>query len=189
MVTTDKILMTAGPVLYNRKITCGKDEKLLHILVLGIGNPILRDDGIGPRIIDELRACPLPSTVTLAETSLAGMALVETLSDHTHAIIIDAIQTGEKVGTVYRLTRDSFQPSETDPATQHNIGILEALHCGSQIGLSMPGEVVFIAIEAGDVLNFGEGLTPAVEEAVPGALRAVMDEIKLFMESAQPESC
>lgn len=152
-------------------------------MVLGIGNPIVRDDGIGPRIIAELRGRNLFPDVTLIETSLAGMSLVEILAGYTHAIIIDAIQTGQKAGTLYRLTPDSFQSWDQEPATQHNIGILEALRCGRQLDMSMPQEVVFIAVEAEDVCNFGEGLTPAVEKVVPDVVSAVMSELDHFMNS------
>lgn len=159
----------------------------MHILILGIGNPILRDDGIGPRVISELQGRVISPAVTLAETSLAGMSLVEVLSGYTHAIIIDAIQTGQSPGTLYRLTPDSFQSVGTEVISQHRIGILEALSCGKDLGLEMPEEVVFIAVEADDIHTFGEGLTPAVEQTVPAAVGAVMAELELFMHTDEKE--
>ena len=152
----------------------------MHVLVLGIGNPILRDDGIGPRVISELQERVSSPDIIMEETSLAGMSLVEVLSGYTHAIIIDAIQTGQKPGTLYRLTPDSFQPSDAELISQHRIGILEALRCGKDLGLEMPEEVVFIAVEADDVTTFGEGLTPALEKAVPAAVDAVIAELELI---------
>jgi hydrogenase maturation protease len=104
----------------------------LRILVLGIGNPILRDDGIGPRVIEELNGRTTNPDIILAETSLAGMSLVEILSGYTHTIIIDAIPTGSQPGTLYRVTADSFQPGAAEDVSQHNIGILEALQWRGQ---------------------------------------------------------
>ena len=155
----------------------------MRVLVLGIGNPLLRDDGIGPRIVEELRGRISNTNVALEETNLAGMSLVEILSDYSHAIIIDAIQTGEKPGTLYRLTPENFQSSSNVSISQHHIGILQALQLGKELAQPMPEKVVLIAVEAEDIHNFGEGLTPHIEEAVPAVVARVLAELNSIMQS------
>lgn len=149
----------------------------MKTLILGTGNPILRDDGIGPRIVQELEGLISTPEVTLRQTSLAGMSLVELLIGFDRVIVIDAIQTGGKPGEVYRLTPDSFTSTQ-DFASHHSVGLLQAVELGKKLDQPMPREMLIVAIEAKDVSNFGEGFTPEVENAIPLAVEQVLAELK-----------
>ncbi len=145
----------------------------MSVLILGIGNSILRDDGIGPRIIDELRGQFADPAITLEETNLAGINLMEILAGFDAAIIIDAIQGDGRPGQVRWLKPQDFGLPHAAFPSQHGTGILQALELGKTLHQPMPEEVDILAIQAADVTSFQEGLSAEVEKAVPVALEEV----------------
>jgi len=149
----------------------------LKTLVLGIGNPILQDDGVGPRLIRELRSLVTGADITLEDTSLSGVDLMEILAGFDRAIIIDAIKSGGKPGQVYRLTLNDLGTEPRDAFSEHNMSLFQSIELGKKLKLHMPKDVVIIAVEAENVSDFGETLTPEVEKAIPVAIQRVIDAI------------
>lgn len=142
----------------------------MKILVLGMGNSILCDDGAGPRVIAELRKLDLPADVALEQTSLSGFNLMEYMAGHDHAIIVDALRSGREPGTVLWLTPQHFDPQPSQTCSEHSMGIFQALKLGKDLGQNMPANVDVLAIEAADTRTFTESLTPQVESAIPQAV-------------------
>jgi hydrogenase maturation protease len=149
----------------------------MNTLILGIGNRILSDDGVGPRLIEELRTIFEDPCVTLQDTCLSGMNLLDLLAGYDRAIVIDAIQSGGKPGDVYRFTEDDFR-ANGEKKCHHSMNLFEALELGRELNQHIPSEVIIIAIEARDVSNFGECLTEEVEQAIPVALEKIMAEVR-----------
>ena len=150
----------------------------MKTLILGIGNPILRDDGIGPRVVKELQGLISDPDTTILETNIAGINLMELLTGFDRAIIIDAIKTGGKAGGIYWLTPDDFGVSQEDFYSQHGVGILQAVYLGRDLAQPMPEEVAIVAIEAEDVHSFGEGLTADVEKTVPVVRKQILAKLE-----------
>lgn len=154
-------------------------------LVLGLGNPILTDDGVGILIMREAQS-RLASTgepgggYAFAEASVGGIRLLEVLAGYDRAILVDAIQTRDgKPGTIYRLKTSDLHSSLHSGST-HDLTLAEALTFGRLLGMDLPEDSAMdiVAIEAYDVLTFGEGCTPLVEEAIPEAVQMVIDMVK-----------
>ena len=150
-------------------------EKCARTLILGVGNPILKDDGAGRLLVQLLRRHVSSTDVELRETGLAGLNLVEALSGFDSAIVIDAIQSGGVPGEVYCLRPEDFHTAKISRYDQHSTGLLPALELGKSLGWSMPEDVTIVAIEAGDVAHFGEELTPDVAKAIPVALKIILE--------------
>ncbi len=150
-------------------------EKGARTLILGVGNPILRDDGAGRLLVQLLRRHVSSTEVELRETGLAGLNLVEALSGFDSAIVVDAIQSGGVPGEVYCLRPEDFHTEKVSRYDQHSTGLLPALELGKSLGWPMPEDVTIVAIEAGDVANFGGELTPAVKKAIPAALDLILE--------------
>lgn len=147
-------------------------------LVFGLGNPLLSDDGVGLAVAERVQArlCDCVD-VDVRYGPVAGFGLVECLSGYDKTVIIDAIQTpGGEAGAVYRLTLESFLPTER-LAGDHEIDLPTALELGKRLGLRMPSEVVIIAVEADDIRTFAEACTPKVDAAIEHA--AGMVELEL----------
>jgi hydrogenase maturation protease len=157
----------------------------MRTLIVGLGNPILSDDGIGIRVAQAVRERLGETDVEFLEASLGGLRLAEQLEGYDCVILIDAIQTrgqgslsgGGVPGAIYRLTLDDIPSYNADGA--HDASLKTALQLVRQQGGKIPDAdaVAIIAIEAVNMLDFGETLTPAVQAAIPAAVQAVLDEL------------
>jgi hydrogenase maturation protease len=149
----------------------------MKTLILGLGNPILSDDGVGPRIAGELEG-RVDGDATVMETSLAGLNLLDLLVGYDRVIFIDAIKTGEgKPGRIYHLGLDDFKTTRHAVST-HDVNLATALELGKRLGLILPDKIDILAIEVADTGRFSEELTPGVAEAVPICVEMVLDELK-----------
>jgi hydrogenase maturation protease len=136
------------------------------MLVVGLGNPILTDDGVGWRAADLLRPL-LPPTVSLVTVCVGGLALAELLADHDRVIIIDAIITGRVApGTIHHFDLTSL-PGTLNSASAHDTKLSTAISTLRRVGVSMPDDIQFVAVEALDVWTFGEECSPLVRESLP----------------------
>jgi hydrogenase maturation protease len=146
-------------------------------LILGMGNPLLCDDGVGLRVAAELKDRVDQPEVTIMETGIAGLGLLDLLVGYDSIIIIDAIQTvGGKAGQIYRLDPKAFDTT-IHTASAHGIDFITALEFGKKLGLSLPQQIVIFAIEASDVTTFSEECTPEVKQAVPVCIEMVLREL------------
>ncbi len=146
-------------------------------LVLGVGNPILSDDGVGIHVARELKKRNLKG-ITIDELAASGLELLDVIRGYDKLVIIDAIQTNNgKPGDLYVLEERDFEKS-IHGSSPHGINIATALALGRKIVPNeMPREVVFYAIEARDLVNVSERLTPEVEGAVPAILDRIVREL------------
>ena len=149
----------------------------MKTLILGLGNPILSDDGAGIWVARSLEGRLNQQEVTVMETSMAGLNLLDLLVNFDRAIIIDAIQTvGGKAGQIYRLESEAFDVTR-HAASPHDVNFATALELGSRLGLSVPQQITIFAIEAENVSSFSEECTPEVERAIPVCVEKVIQEL------------
>ena len=153
----------------------------MKTLVLGLGNPILTDDGVGIYVVRAAaRAAQHGAHVTFAEASVGGVRLLEVMAGYERVVIVDAIRTpGGTPGAVYRLGPGDVRASLHAGST-HDLSLPGALALGRGVGLSLPAdkEMVIIAIEVEDVLTFGEACTPAAAGAIPRAVQEVLAVVR-----------
>ena len=149
----------------------------MKTLVLGIGNPILSDDGVGIRVAHEVVKKLDDPQITVAETSAAGLSLLDSIVGYDKVIIIDAIQTEEgKAGQIYRMEPEDFSFAK-HISSPHQVNLVTALELGKVLGLTMPHEISIFAVEAKDIASFSEVCTPEVESAIPEVVRIVLEEL------------
>jgi hydrogenase maturation protease len=152
-------------------------RRRLKTLILGLGNPILRDDGIGCRVAAALKERIKAPNVKVMEAAIAGLELIDILTGYDRAIIIDAIQTEKGTpGKIYRFGPNDL--ANTRHANNpHSVNFATALELGKKLNIKMPREIIFYAIEAEDVTSFSEECTPAVKKALPECVNMVMGEL------------
>lgn len=133
-------------------------------LILGIGNDILMDDGIGPRVVRKLEEkYPLPGT-EYRTTCLGGMDIVELISGYEWVVLIDAIKTKNGIpGTVYEFATADFKDT-LHLTTIHDISFLSAIRLEKQLGLHIPKDIHILAIEIIEDQVFGENFSPPLQE-------------------------
>ena len=149
------------------------------MLVLGIGNPILSDDGVGIHVARKMKEARLLG-LEVEELAASGLELLDMVRGHDRVVIVDAIQTsGGRPGDIYELREEDFERT-IHGSSPHGINVATALALGRRlVPQEMPEEVLFFAIEAEDLVNVGEKLTPEVERAVDAAIRMIVERLGL----------
>jgi len=149
----------------------------MKTLVLGLGNSILSDDGVGIKVAQELSEKLRDPQVTIAESSLAGISLLDFVVGYDQVIIIDAIQTKEEnVGQIHRMGLEDFSFSK-HLSSPHQINLVTALELGKMLNLEIPQKITIFAVEAKDVTTFSEKCTPEVQQAIPKVVQMVLQEL------------
>jgi hydrogenase maturation protease len=149
----------------------------MKTLVLGIGNPILSDDGVGIKVAQEVGKKLDDPQITVSETSAAGLSLLDSLIGYDKVIIIDAIQTERgKAGQIYRMKPEDFSFTKR-VSSPHQINLVTALELGQLLNLTMPREISIFAVEAEDITSFSEKCTHEVEQAIPEVAKMVLHEL------------
>jgi hydrogenase maturation protease len=145
-------------------------------LLLGLGNPILCDDGVGIHVVRAVAARGLPDGVDCAEASVGGLRLLETIAGYQRVVMVDAIQIpGGQPGAIHRLRPDDLHAT-LHTGSSHDLSLAAALALGRGLGLLLPADenLLIVAVQAADVLTFAETCTPAVAAAIPRAVEAVL---------------
>ncbi|HRH80864.1 MAG TPA: hydrogenase maturation protease [Thiobacillaceae bacterium] len=143
-------------------------------LVIGLGNPILGDDGVGWRVAEAVSAELYDPDVDVLCLAVGGMTLMERLAGYRRALIVDAVVSGAPPGTVHDLPADDMHrvmPHHT--ASSHDLSLATALDLGRELGAELPAEIRIVGVEASPAFEFGEALSAPVADAVPEALARV----------------
>lgn len=155
----------------------------MKTLIIGLGNPLLGDDGVGWRVAegvqDKIGSCS-PTVAPGTEVDFhagGGLSLMERLVGYDRAIVIDAVQCGRgSPGSVYSLPLESLpDPGAGHLGSAHETNLCIALQVGRLIGAHLPGQVMVVAIESRQVYDFSESLTPQVARAVEPAVRLTLE--------------
>ena len=157
-------------------MTEAEDRK--RTLVVGVGNPILSDDGVGIHIAQRLKGMGIEG-VDVEELPASGLELLDMVLDYDRVIIIDAIVTGVATPGELRMMKENDFRTTVHGASPHGINIATALALGRQlVSERMPSDIRFFAVEAADVVNVSEELTPAVAAAIPSIIERIMAELE-----------
>jgi hydrogenase maturation protease len=155
----------------------------MKTLVIGLGNPILSDDGVGWVVAQKVETGlgEANSSIKVECFALAGIALMEQMIGFERVILIDSLNTGQHPqGNVVSFTLDELADlTYGHSASAHDLSLKNALVLGRSMQAELPDDknVHVVAIEAVHVYDFGEALTPVIEAAVP---RAVAEVLKLL---------
>jgi hydrogenase maturation protease len=158
------------------------EDRLRSILVAGVGNAWLRDDGFGGEVARRLEQRELPAGVTVMDAGTGGLDLAyEVMRGYDGLVILDVSQQGGEPGTLYVMEPDeeSIQAGIEDGETinPHAMDPQTVLRFVKSIG-AWPGRVVVIACEPGEVEEMGWGLSESVGEAVDRAVELVLETVQ-----------
>ncbi|HAK95288.1 MAG TPA: hydrogenase maturation protease [Planctomycetes bacterium] len=145
------------------------------ILVLGIGNILLRDEGAGVRAIEALSAAALPPGVETLDGGTSGADLLDVIAGRRRLIVVDAVDADAAPGTIVRFTPEELAADPARTVSLHEFGLLETLAAARLLGCA-PDDVVVIGVQPKDV-HAGLALSEEVAAALPRAVAAVVAEI------------
>ncbi len=149
----------------------------MRTLVLGLGNPILSDDGVGLAVARELHRelqGRVPGVEVLT-TALVGLEILELIGGYDRVFLVDALTTQDgRPGTVRRLT---LEGGTRHLFSSHGVNFFELLELGRRLGYPVPEVGGVYGVEIGDEVAFGVGLSPAVEAALPATVALVAEDL------------
>jgi hydrogenase maturation protease len=149
----------------------------MKTIVIGLGNPILGDDGVGWKVAEEIKKqLPVDSHVDVACLSLGGISLMEHLIGYERAILIDAFALDEPLGSILILKlSDLPNYSAYHTTSAHDASLQHAIELGKSMGAQLPDDVEVVGIATKRVHDFSEELSTPVADAVPFAAHIVID--------------
>jgi hydrogenase maturation protease len=146
------------------------------VLVIGLGSPLRGDDGVGPRLVEELTRRGLPSAVTTLDGGTGGLDLLPVLEGWQQVVVVDAADVGREPGQFVRFTPEQVRLAQTaDHPSLHSAGLGEILALANALGRTLPHMVIF-GVQPAEV-GWRQGLSPAVETALPALADAVLEEL------------
>lgn len=155
-----------------------------RVVVLGLGNILLRDEGVGSHVVARLQKQHLPGNVEVIDGGTAGPDALLSALDVDKLVVVDATKAGGKPGTLYKARFEGSRKSELKKVfgreknakiSLHQLGLLDALAAAEKINAA-PDEIVIVGVEPGRV-DWGLELTEPVEKTVPGVVKKVLEEL------------
>ncbi len=142
-------------------------------LILGLGNTILSDDGVGIYVSREIEKLYSGAGVDFIEASLGGLELLDLMRGYRKVVIVDALGTAGP-GSLVRLKAEDLTGGSA--MSRHQVPLNEALALGQRLKMDLPEEIVIYGIGVKDVTTFGDSCTPEVTAAIPAVARRIIRE-------------
>jgi hydrogenase maturation protease len=145
------------------------------ILILGVGNLLLNDEGVGVHIAQKMMTLDLPPGVQVVEGGTDGFGLMHLILEADRLILIDAVKGGGTPGSIYRFNLEDCPPYPDPYKTSvHQISILEVIHLADLIGSTPTTTIIGIEPKSTDM---GMALSPEVEARIPKVIELVREEM------------
>jgi len=151
----------------------------LRTLVLGIGNSILGDDGVGVHVAQELARIIKDENIDVRDVSVDGLNLFDFIIGYDKLVVIDAIVTDDgKTGEIYRLKPEYVCDPSRSAISPHHFNLATTVEIGKRLFPGkMPEEVIVFAVGTQEIAIVTEEMTGKVKEAIPKAVNLVLEEI------------
>ena len=149
----------------------------MAILVLGLGNTIMTDDGFGVRAVEALASrYRFPAEVQLLDGGTLGLDLLPRLEGIERLLIVDALQMDAAPGAVFRLAGEEVPRAFAGKLSVHQMGVQDLLAVSELMG-HLPGELVVWGVQP-ESIEMGTELTPAVAAAIEPVVAGVLEELR-----------
>jgi hydrogenase maturation protease len=153
------------------------------ILILGVGNLLLRDDGFGVHLINSLKRIALPGNVELLEAGTVSHQLIPKLHEIDHLIVIDVVEAGDAPGSLYRFSPDEMIFPAELKASLHQISLIDVLHMTALTG-SKP-KTVIIGVQPKDVSSWSMELNDELMAVIPRVQELIFEEVEKINATAE----
>ena len=147
-----------------------------NILILGVGNLLLTDDGFGVHVINELRNIPLPPNVTLIEAGIVSHQLIPDFHEADFLIFIDAVEAGDTPGSIFRFRPEDMRFMSQLKTSLHEMSLMDVLLMTELTG-KRP-ETIIIAVQPKDVRSCSMELNDEIKSVIPKVIALIIEELK-----------
>ena len=150
----------------------------MKTLILGLGNTLLKDDGIGIYVVRKVQEYLIDNeNITINESSESGMALLDLLVGYDNLVVVDAIVTGgQSPGHIYRLEISDIGKTPV-ACSPHFTGLPSVVEFGEKCGYKMPGNIEIFAVEVEDPYTIEEALDPTLESKITDIAKVICNRI------------
>lgn len=150
--------------------------ELRGTVVVGLGNPLMADDGLGLAALERLRTeWVLPADVTLADGGTWGMMLLPLIEEADKLLLLDAVRAGQLPGTFIELARHELPRYFVHKISPHQIDLREVLAVAELRG-RLPGHIAVIGVEP-ERMEMSDQLSPVVEQRVDQVVQAAVERL------------
>jgi hydrogenase maturation protease len=154
----------------------GEDVSSPKTVILGIGNVLLSDEGIGVHVANALSGMNLPQGVSVIEGGTDGFRLLNIITEADRLIVVDAVKGGAEPGSIYRFNVDEVKNVPSGFRTSvHQVGILEVIDLSGLIGKTPKTTVIGVEPKS---LEMSLELSPEIKEKIPRIIELVFEELK-----------
>lgn len=152
------------------------ESKAKKILVIGMGNVLMQDEGVGVRAVEELeQRYSIPAGVEVVDGGTTGMELFEPMREADILLIADAVNTGAPYGTLVRIANEEIPSFFQTKLSNHQLGVSDLLALLKLKG-EMPQQVTIIGMVPHSLEN-RLGLTPEAAQGLEGMVQMLVDEL------------
>ena len=144
-------------------------------LIIGIGNMLCCDEGVGIQVIQQMEFMELPGSIELLDMGTSTMDLISHLEGVKKLIVIDAMKTGGTPGEIHKCKPEDLMPKEEEPISLHEVNLLETLTTAKEKGMEI--DTVIIGVEP-KVIDWGLELSEEIKQKIPAIIEAVLEETK-----------
>lgn len=156
--------------------TFASADRTVDVLILGLGNVLLRDDGVGAAAVARLaRNYRLPDGVRLEDGGTLGLSLLGLITEAERVILVDAVRTDRAPGTLVRIDGEDVMDAVRDRLSPHQVGVADVLEAARLID-RYPSVVTLLGLVP-EALNLDLSRSPAVEAALDQLVAAVANEM------------
>lgn len=153
----------------------------MRTLVLGLGNPILTDDGVGIHVANAVKSLlPDSAAVDVAEVSVGGLAVMEAMIGYDRVILIDALTyPSHDSGVMVKMKLEDLRGISTiqHNASPHDTSLVTAIEAGKKLGYPLPEDITIYAVKVENITDFGEQPTPSVANAIPQIAAVILADL------------
>jgi len=147
----------------------------VRLLILGLGNVLCGDDGLGAVVVDRLtERYEIPEGMSVLDGGTLGLSLLPHIEDAERVILVDAINAEAPPGSFVRLDGDDVGPAVAGRLSVHQVGVADLLDAARWRG-RLPEELVLLGLVP-ETLEVGVTLSARVEEGLPGLVNRVVQE-------------
>jgi len=146
------------------------------VLILGVGNLLLKDDGFGVHLIKELEGTPFPENIQLLEAGTVGHQLIPLFREIDHLIVIDTVEASDSPGSIFRFSPDDMNFPSEQKVSLHQISLIDVLQMAEMTGAKP--KTVIISVQPKDISTWGLELSDEVKASIQKVKEIIFKELK-----------
>lgn len=146
------------------------------VVVMGVGNLLLTDDGFGVHVINALKETVLPDNITLIDAGVVSHRFIPLFHEIDVLIVIDAVEAGDKPGSLFRFSPEELQFKSGHKSSLHQLSLIDVLQMTELTGKKP--ETVILAVQPKDISSWSVHLSDEIQAVIPRVKELVVEELK-----------